>query len=88
MASDFEQRYPGITVSVTGGFSNVLDRKIDDQLAAKKLDVDMAIFQTVQDFVAWKKAGLLLPFRLKVMTKLTRAFATRMAPSPRRASCF
>ena len=63
MARDFEQRYPGITVSVTGGFSNVLDRKIDDQLAAKKLEVDMAIFQTVQDFVAWKKAGALLPFK-------------------------
>jgi ABC-type Fe3+ transport system substrate-binding protein len=63
MAKDFEQRYPGITVSVTGGFSNVLDRKIDDQIAAKKLEVDMAIFQTVQDFVAWKKAGVLLPFK-------------------------
>src|SRR5580658_2873615 len=63
MAKDFEERYPGITVSVTGGFSNVLDRKIDDQLAAKKLEVDMAIFQTVQDFVAWKKAGVLLPFK-------------------------
>jgi len=63
MAKDFEQRYPGITVSVTGGFSNVLDRKIDDQLAAKKLVVDMAFFQTVQDFVAWKKAGVLLPFK-------------------------
>jgi ABC-type Fe3+ transport system substrate-binding protein len=63
MAKDFEQRYPGIAVSVTGGFSNVLDRKIDDQLAAKKLAVDMAIFQTVQDFVAWKKAGVLLPFK-------------------------
>ena len=63
MAKDFEQSYPGITVSVTGGFSNVLDRKIDDQLAAKKLVVDMAFFQTVQDFVAWKKAGVLLPFK-------------------------
>jgi ABC-type Fe3+ transport system substrate-binding protein len=63
MAKDFEQRYPGIAVSVTGGFSNVLDRSIDDQLAAKKQVVDMAIFQTVQDFVAWKKAGVLLPFK-------------------------
>ncbi len=63
MAKDFEQRYPGIAISVTGGFSNVLDRKIDDQLAAKKLEVDMAFFQTAQDFVAWKKAGVLLPFK-------------------------
>lgn len=63
MAKDFEQRYPGIKISVTGGFSNVLDRKIDDQLAAHKLEVDMAIFQTVQDFVAWKKTGVLAPFK-------------------------
>jgi ABC-type Fe3+ transport system substrate-binding protein len=63
MAKDFEQRYPGIAVSVTGGFSNVLDRKIDDQMAAKQLAVDMAFFQTAQDFVAWKKAGVLLPFK-------------------------
>jgi ABC-type Fe3+ transport system substrate-binding protein len=63
MARDFEARYPGIVVSVTGGFSNVLDRKIDDQLAARSLEVDMAFFQTVQDFVAWNKAGVLLPFK-------------------------
>jgi len=63
MAKDFGERYPGIAVSVTGGFSNVLDRKIDEQMAAKKLEVDMAFFQTVQDFVAWKKAGVLLPFK-------------------------
>jgi ABC-type Fe3+ transport system substrate-binding protein len=62
MANEFEARYPGITVSVTGGFSNVLDRKIDDQLAASSLQVDMALFQSVQDFVAWNKAGVLLPF--------------------------
>src|SRR6516164_695082 len=45
MAKEFSARYPGITVAVTGGFSNVLDRKIDAQLAAHKLDVDMAFFQ-------------------------------------------
>lgn len=62
-AKDFSQAYPGIDVAVTGGFSNVLDRKIDEQLAAKKLEVDMAVFQTVQDFVAWKKSGTLLSFK-------------------------
>ncbi len=74
MAKDFAQRYPGIAVSVTGGFSNVLDRKIDDQLAAKKLEVDMAIFQTVQDFVAWKKAGVLLPFKPDGFDKIDPRF--------------
>ena len=74
MAKDFEQRYPGIAVSVTGGFSNVLDRMIEDQLAAKKLEVDMAIFQTVQDFVAWKKAGVLLPFKPDGFDKIDPRF--------------
>ena len=63
MAKDFEQSYPGISVSVTGGFSNVLDAKINAQLKTGKLEVDMAFFQTTQDFVGWKKRGVLLPFK-------------------------
>jgi len=59
----FMQQFPGITVSVTGGFSNVLNEKIEKQMADKKLTVDMAFFQTVQDFVAWKKQGKLLNFK-------------------------
>ena len=31
-AKQFEQRYSGIKVSITGGFSNVLDKQIDQQL--------------------------------------------------------
>jgi len=59
----FEQRYPGIKVSITGGFSNVLDRKIDQQIKDGKLEVDAAIFQTLQDFVRWKAEGRLLNFK-------------------------
>src|ERR1700761_8006003 len=62
-SKEFMQRFPGINVSVEGGFSNVLDSKINQQLQAKKLDVDMALLQTVQDFVAWKKEGALIRFR-------------------------
>src|SRR6476646_821535 len=59
----FEQRYPGIKVSITGGFSNVLDKKIDQQITDNKLEVDTAIFQTLQDFVRWKAEGRLLPYK-------------------------
>jgi ABC-type Fe3+ transport system substrate-binding protein len=59
----FMQQYPGITVKVTGGFSNVLNERIEKQMAEGKLAVDMAFFQTVQDFVAWKKRGQLLSFK-------------------------
>lgn len=62
-AKQFMERFPGITVSVTGGFSNVLNEKVNQQLAAKKLEVDMVFFQTVQDFVAWKKQGVLMNFK-------------------------
>jgi ABC-type Fe3+ transport system substrate-binding protein len=59
----FMQQFPGITVKVTGGFSNVLNQQIEKQMADKKLAVDMAFFQTVQDFVAWKHQGKLLAFK-------------------------
>jgi ABC-type glycerol-3-phosphate transport system substrate-binding protein len=62
-AREFMQKYPGITVSVTGGFSNVLNERIEKQMADRKLEVDMAFFQTVQDFVTWKKQGRLLAFK-------------------------
>ena len=45
-AKVFEERYPGIKITIGGGFSNVLDKKIDAQLAAGKLEVDAAILQT------------------------------------------
>jgi ABC-type Fe3+ transport system substrate-binding protein len=59
----FMQQYRGITVKVTGGFSNVLNEQIEKQMADGKLAVDMAFFQTVQDFVAWKRRGRLLLFK-------------------------
>jgi ABC-type Fe3+ transport system substrate-binding protein len=62
-AAEFQRRFPGITVSVTGGFSNVLNEKINQQIKAKKLETDMAFFQTVQDFVQWKKEGVLAAYK-------------------------
>lgn len=59
----FTAQFPGIEVKVTGGFSNVLNEKIEHQMAEKKLAVDLAFFQTVQDFVKWKKEGKLLNFK-------------------------
>jgi ABC-type Fe3+ transport system substrate-binding protein len=62
-AKVFMQQFPGITVSVTGGFSNVLNADIEKQMAAGAMTVDMAFFQTVQDFVAWKTRDKLLAFK-------------------------
>ena len=38
----FEQRYPGIRVTINGGFSNVLDKKIDQQIKDGKLGLSAA----------------------------------------------
>ena len=59
----FQAKFPGIQVSVSGGFSNVLNERIEQQMAAGKLEVDLAYFQTVQDFVNWTKRGKLLAFK-------------------------
>jgi ABC-type Fe3+ transport system substrate-binding protein len=62
-ARTFAERYPGIKISISGGFSNVLDKRIEQQLSAGKLEVDAAIFQTLNDFVRWKAQGHLLTYK-------------------------
>ena len=62
-AKAFGQLYPEIKISINGGFSNVLDKKIDQQIAAGKLEVDAAILQTITDFARWKADGRLLVFK-------------------------
>src|SRR6202051_3038602 len=73
-AKIFEDRYPGIKITIGGGFSNVLDKKIDQQLAAGKLEVDAAILQTAADFVRWKHEGRLLAFKPDGFDKMDAAF--------------
>lgn len=62
-ADAFSQAFPGIKVEVAAGFSNVLAPRIDAQIAAGRLEVDVAMLQTLQDFERWKRAGALLPYR-------------------------
>jgi ABC-type Fe3+ transport system substrate-binding protein len=78
-AKIFEERYPGIKITVGGGFSNVLDKKIDQQLAAGKLEVDAAILQTIGDFVRWKAEKRLLTFAPPGFDKMDAAFKDRDA---------
>src|SRR5580698_7124966 len=74
MAKTFNERYPGINVSITGGFSNVLDKKIDAQIAAGKLEVDAAILQTIADFVRWKNDDRLLIYKPKGFDAIDESF--------------
>jgi ABC-type Fe3+ transport system substrate-binding protein len=63
VAHAFEERFPGIAVKLTDGLSSVLNAKIEEQLSTKKVEIDLAILQTIQDFMAWNRRGLLLAFK-------------------------
>ncbi len=63
LAREFERKFPGLTVSIEGGFSNVLNQKIEQQFKDDKLAADMVLFQTAQDFVRWKSEGRMLAFK-------------------------
>src|SRR5580704_8909036 len=76
-AKVFEERFPGIKVTVGGGFSNVLDKKIDAQIAAGKLEVDAAILQTAADYGRWKREGRLITFKPNGFDKMDAAFKER-----------
>jgi ABC-type Fe3+ transport system substrate-binding protein len=71
---EFQQAYPGLTVSFTGGLSNGLNRGINQQIADKKMTSDLALFQTIQDFVRWKREGALLLFRPQGFDQIEKAF--------------
>jgi len=71
---DFQKQYPGVTVDFTGGLSNELDKKIDQQLADHKGEADVAIFQTMQDFVRWKKMRALMLFKPEGSDKIDPVF--------------
>jgi len=62
-AAAFEKRFPGIKVTAKGGFSNVLDLEIDQQLKDKKVTTDYVQFQTIADYHRWDKEGALLHWK-------------------------
>ena len=68
----FEQQFPGITVSLTGGLSNALNARIEEQIGAKKIETDLTILQTIQDLIGWQTRGLLLPFKPDGFDKIDR----------------
>lgn len=74
LAREFESKFSGVKVSITGGFSNVLNQQIQQQMQDHKLQVDMGLFQTVQDFVRWKADGKLLSFKPDGLDKIDAAF--------------
>ncbi len=58
---EFEAKYPKVKVRITSGRYDLMP-KIDTQIAAGKMDADLAILQTTQDYVRWKRGHALQAF--------------------------
>ena len=59
--SAFEAKYPKVKVRITSGRYDLMP-KIDAQIAAGVMEADLAILQTTQDYVRWKRQGALQSF--------------------------
>ena len=74
LAREFESKFPGLTVTIEGGFSNVLNQRIEQQFKDNKLQADMVLLQTVQDFVRWKGQGKMLAFKPEGFEAIHKSF--------------
>ncbi|MFL6795827.1 MAG: ABC transporter substrate-binding protein [Xanthobacteraceae bacterium] len=61
LVREFEAKYPKVRVQITPGRYDLVP-KINEQIAAGSLQADLAILQTTQDYVRWKRQGVLQPF--------------------------
>ncbi len=59
----FKAAFPNINLNLTVDLSKYHDSKIDQELAAKDLKVDVAMLQTLHDFDRWKSQGVLLNYK-------------------------
>jgi ABC-type Fe3+ transport system substrate-binding protein len=71
---EYEARFPGVKVTVTGGYAGGLAPAIDKQIAEGNLAVDFVTFQAVQEFIRWKREGVLLPFKMEGFEALDPRF--------------
>jgi len=70
----FLSRFPDIKLTMVVDYSKYHDVRVDNQLATGTLVPDVVQLQTVQDFVRWKKAGVLRPYKPAGFSALHPAF--------------
>lgn len=59
----FMARFPGMSIKIVTDLSKYHDARIDLQLARGRLEADVAVLQTLQDFDRWKDEGQLLAYK-------------------------
>ena len=59
----FTTQFPNVKVNFTVDLSKYLDGRINNAILQDELYADVAIVQTLQDFDAWRRRGLLLNYK-------------------------
>lgn len=59
----FRDQFPDIELNAVVDLSKYHEPRIDNQIANKKLDVDVAVLQTIHDFDRWKANGQLMQYK-------------------------
>ncbi len=73
-AAAFSKVFPGIEFDIVTGFSNQISPRIDAQLAASKMEANIAILQTIQDSERWKQRDGLTVYRVPEWSAVDRKF--------------
>lgn len=63
LAHAFTTQFPNVKVNFTVDLSKYLDGRINNAILQDELYADVAIVQTLQDFDAWRRRGLLLNYK-------------------------
>lgn len=74
LKTNFEARFPGMTLNVTVDLSKYHDGNLDQQIANGNVQVDSIILQTLHDYPRWKKQGALLNYAPANFSKIHRSF--------------
>ncbi|WP_430785385.1 ABC transporter substrate-binding protein [Actinoplanes sp. G11-F43] len=70
----FLSAFPAMKLTIVVDYSKYHDVRVDNQIATKTLVPDVVQLQTVQDFVRWKEAGVLRPYKPAGFSALYPAF--------------
>lgn len=62
LKTNFEKKFPGMTLNVTVDLSKYHDGHLDEQIAANNVYVDSIILQTLHDYPRWASEGALLDY--------------------------
>jgi ABC-type Fe3+ transport system substrate-binding protein len=73
-AEQFKIAFPGIAVNFVGGFSNEITPRIDQQISSGKIECDVTILQTLQDFARWKSKGALTVLPAEVFDHVDKRY--------------